>query len=28
LSDENNVSKMHGSLSPLVGSKAFGDVPL
>jgi len=28
LSDENNVSKLHGSLSPLVGSKAFGDVQL
>ncbi len=27
LSDENNVSKLHGSLSPLVGSEAFGDVP-
>ena len=27
LKERVNVAKMHGSLSPLVGSKAFGDIP-
>ena len=28
LTNPENVSKLHGSLSPLVGSKDFGDIPI